>query len=103
MVGFMERRRIDLDGMALESTGPGRRVVCIFRYRTIGGLVVAQPESIDVTIAWALVEEASLDLVSGKVRIRFAPRAREVHKFLQETLEVEGEWTDRQLLRAPPK
>ena len=56
----MERMRIDLDGVPLHD-GNGR-VTCLFRYRTVEGLVLRLPESVDVTIPWEHVREASLDL-----------------------------------------
>ena len=97
----MQRMRIDLDGVPLKS--PQGRVLCMFRVRTTDGIVLAIPESIDVTVPWAAIAEASLDLVSGRIRISFHENAPARPRWLGEVNVVEGEWTDRALLSEPPE
>ena len=96
-----ERMRIDLDGVELKD-GNGR-VVCILRFRTTAGLVLRLPESTDVTVPWALITEAPLDLMSGRIALRFAANARKQLPWLQDFTELAGEWTDRTVLDAPPR
>lgn len=95
-----ERFRLDLDGVEMKD-GNGR-VVCILRWRTVQGLVLRLPESIDVVVPWRLVSEAVLDLANGGVRLRFRPDARQELSWLQSWSELNGEWTDRQELTSPP-
>jgi hypothetical protein len=96
-----ERFRLDLDGVALKD-GNGR-VVCILRWRTVQGLVLRLPESTDVLVPWRLLAEATIDLGAGTARLRFAPNARQELPWIQSWTELNGEWTDRQLLDAPPR
>jgi hypothetical protein len=97
----MQRMRIDLDGVPLKS--PQGRVLCIFRFRTTDGLVFAIPESIDVTVPWSAIASASLDLLSGQMRVAFHEQAPTRPRWLGEVSVVEGEWTDRTLLSEPPE
>ena len=94
------RFRLDLDGVDLKD-GNGR-VVCILRWRTEQGLVLRLPESTDVVVPWALLAAAQLDLAQGTVSLRFVPGARAQLPWLQSWTSLEGEWTDRQRLLAPP-
>ena len=96
----MERMRIDLDGVPLVDANG--RVTCLFRYRTVDGLVLRLPESVDVTVPWEHVEAASLDLSSGQMRLQFRPGAGKVATFLAGIVQLTGEWTDRAVLRRPP-
>jgi hypothetical protein len=96
----MPRMRIDLEGVPLKS--PQGRVLCMFRFRTTDGIVLAIPESVDVTVPWAAIAEASLDLISGRIRIAFHADAPARPRWLGEVNAVEGEWTDRTLLAEPP-
>lgn len=95
-----DRFRLDLDGVELKD-GNGR-VVCILRWRTMSGLVLRLPESVDVLVPWRLVAEAALDLAQGGIRLRFAPGAAKELTWLQSWSELNGEWTDRQVLDTPP-
>lgn len=95
-----ERFRLDLDGVELKD-GNGR-VVCILRWRTVQGLLLRLPESVDTIVPWRLVAEAALDLQAGTVRVRFAPGAAKELPFLQAWTELSGQWTDRATLEAPP-
>src|SRR5262245_51140109 len=52
--------RIDLDGVPLDDEDG--RTTAIFRFRTTAGLVLALPESVDVTVPFTDLAEASLDL-----------------------------------------
>jgi hypothetical protein len=89
--------RLDLDGVELKD-GNGR-VVCILRFRTVQGLVLRLPESVDTTVPWSLVAEAALDLSQGTVRIRFQPGAGRELSWLQTWSELVGQWTDRAVRR----
>ena len=97
----MERMRIDLDGVPLKD--PNGRVLCIFRFRTVEGLVFALPESVDVTVPWSAIQQAALDLKSGHISISFHISVPERPGWLGEFHTVEGHWTDRTLLAVPPK
>lgn len=96
-----ERFRLDLDGVELKD-GNGR-VVCILRWRTVQGLVLRLPESVDTIVPWRLVAESVLDLQGGTVRVRFAPDAGREISWLQGWSELNGQWTDRAELEAPPR
>ncbi len=96
----MQRMRIDLEGVPLKSYQG--RVMCLFRFRTTEGLVLAIPESVDVTVAWSAIKEAVLDLVTGQIKICFHSDATTRPRWLGEVDTVEGEWTDRQILSEPP-
>ncbi len=95
-----ERFRLDLDGVEMKD-GNGR-VVCILRWRTLKGLVLRLPESVDVVVPFRLLSEAVLDLAGGVVRLRFQPEARKELSWLQSWTELNGEWTDREELTGPP-
>lgn len=97
----MQRMRIDLEGVALKS--PQGRVMCIFRFRTTDGIVLAIPESVDVTVPWSAIKEAILDLANGQIKISFHPELETRPRWLGEVDVVEGEWTDRQILSEPPR
>lgn len=97
----MQKMRIDLEGVALKS--PQGRVMCIFRFRTTEGLVLAIPESVDVTVPWSAIKEAILDLVTGQIKLSFHSEVVSRPRWLGEVDTVEGEWTDRQILSEPPK
>jgi hypothetical protein len=92
--------RIDLSGVPLDDEQG--RTTAVFRYRTARGLVLTLPESIDVTVPFGDLEEASLDLVSGQVRLRLAADAGVRHPWLGPARHLCGVWTDRQLLLDPP-
>lgn len=96
-----ERFRLDLDGVELKD-GNGR-VVCILRWRTVQGLVLRLPESVDTIVPWRLVAEAALDLRGGTARVRFQPGAARELPWLQAWSELAGQWTDRADLEAPPR
>ena len=91
---------LDLDGVELKDKNG--RVVCILRWRTVQGLVMRLPESVDVLVPWELLEDARVDLAGGSVRVAFASHAREKLPWLQSWRSLEGEWTDRQKLSGPP-
>ncbi len=96
-----ERFRLDLDGVELKD-GNGR-VVCILRWRTMQGLVLRLPESVDTVVPWRLVAEAALDLQAGTARVRFHPGAARELTWLQSWSELAGQWTDRADLESPPR
>lgn len=97
----MSRMRIDLDGVPLlDEAG---RVVCLFRYRTAFGLLFGLPESGDVTVSWQEIENASVDLNTGKITIRFTAEASTQHRWLHGCLVVFGDWLDRRVLTGVPE
>lgn len=89
------RPRIDLDGVALHDETNPHMVVAILRHRTTEGLVLLIPESTDVSVPWAKVEEASLDLAGGKVRVRLAADYVRGQNWLRGARTLVGTWTDR--------
>ena len=93
--------RIDLDGVALDDEDG--RTTAIFRFRTTSGLLLSLPESADVMVPFGDLAEASLDLASGKVRVRFTDEAGPRHRWLGRARTLLGTWTDRQVLTQPPK
>ena len=90
--------RIDLHGVPLDDEDG--RTTAIFLYRTTAGLVLSLPESVDVTVGWADLSEARLDLMSGEVRVAFRDPAR--YPWLGRARILTGRWTDRALLTEPP-
>jgi hypothetical protein len=97
----MARLRFDLDGIPLDDEEG--RTTAILRFRTTNGLVLALPESVDVTVPWSDLEEAGVDLRRGRVTVRFADAARARHRGLGAARTLSGVWTDRQELEAPPR
>ena len=96
----MARLRIDLDGIPLDDEDG--RTTAILRFRTTRGLVLALPESVDVVIPWADLEEARVDLLRARVIVRFVPDAGRRHLWLGMSRVLSGAWTDRELLDAAP-
>ena len=97
----MARLRFDLDGIPLDDEEG--RTTAILRFRTTAGLVLALPESVDVTVPWGDLAEASVDLVRGRVTVRFADAAQARYRWLGAARVLSGTWTDRQVLEAPPR
>jgi hypothetical protein len=97
----MGRLRFDLDGIPLDDEEG--RTTAILRFRTTAGLVLALPESVDVTVPWGDLDEAAVDLVRARVTVRFAEAARARYRWLGAARVLVGRWTDRQLLEAPPR
>ncbi len=94
------RMRIDLDGVDLrDETG---RLVAIFRFRTTQGLMLRLPESTDVVIPWAQIEEALIDLSKARVHVVFTADAVAAHSWLKRQRRIAGSWTDRRVLEGPP-
>jgi hypothetical protein len=89
------RPRIDLDGVSLVDEAKSPMVLAIFRYRTADGLALLVPESADVLVPYAEVEEASLDLVAGTIRIVFRASYVERQTWLRGARALTGTWTDR--------
>jgi hypothetical protein len=96
----MARLRIDLDGIPLDDEDG--RTTAILRFRTTRGLVLALPESVEVTIPWKDLDEARIDLTRARVIVRFVPDAGSRHRWLGTSRVLSGSWTDRELLDAPP-
>jgi len=97
----MARLRFDLDGIPLDDEEG--RTTAILRFRTTTGLVLALPESVDVTVPWGDLAEASVDLSRGRVTVRFADAARARYRWLGAARVLSGAWTDRAVLEAPPR
>jgi hypothetical protein len=92
--------RIDLDGIPLDDEEG--RTTAILRFRTTGGLVLALPESVDVTLPWSDIASAAVDLVRGRVTLELAADAGARHRWLGAARVLSGVWTDRELLQAAP-
>lgn len=93
--------RFDLDGIPLDDEEG--RTTAILRFRTTAGLVLALPESVDVTLPWSDVAEANVDLVRGRVIVRLADGAAVRHRWLGAARVLSGAWMDRRVLDAPPE
>ena len=93
--------RVDLDGITLDDEDG--RTTAILRYRTTRGIVVALPESVEVTLPWEDLDGAEVDLVTGHVRLHIKPAARVKHRWLGTAQTLSGKWTDRELLHEPPR
>lgn len=89
------RPRIDLEGVALTDERNPYMVVAIFRYRTTDGLLLLIPESADTLVSWSDVEEAALDLKTGRVRLRLSEKVVASENWLRGARVLVGEWTDR--------
>jgi hypothetical protein len=94
------RLRFDLDGIPLDDEDG--RTTAILRFRTTGGLVLALPESVDVTVPFSDLDSAAIDLATGKIAITFAEAACARHRWLGHSRKLRGVWTDRQNLSEPP-
>lgn len=94
------RPRIDLDGVSLVDEAKPPMVLAIFRYRTADGLALLIPESAEVLVPWAQVEEASLDLAAGTVRIRLREEYGARESWLRGARVLVGTWTDRFVMGA---
>jgi len=92
------RPRIDLDGVALTDERDPHMVVAIFRYRTTEGLVLLQPESVDVVIPWAKVRGSVLDLATGLLTLDLDPAFVASQNWLRGANRLVGRWTDRMTL-----
>lgn len=97
----MARLRFDLDGIPLDDEEG--RTTAILRFRTTAGLVLSLPESVDVTVPWGDLAEAAVDLVRGRITVRFADGAAGRYRWLGAARTLSGAWTDRQQLEAPPR
>jgi hypothetical protein len=95
------RPRIDLDGVPLQDEQNAHMIVAIFRYRTVEGLIFLIPESADVLVRWEHVEEATLDLASGRVRVRLAGDYVASQNWLRGARTLVGRWTDRFTMGTP--
>src|SRR4051812_20792715 len=96
----MSRIRFDLDGIPLDDEDG--RTTAILRFRTTKGLVLALPESVDVTIPWNDIETAQVDLKRGRISVRVTSEARGRHRWLGPAQVLVGTWPDREELKEPP-
>jgi hypothetical protein len=96
----MGRMRFDLDGIPLDDEDG--RTTAILRFRTTRGLVLALPESVDVTLPWGDLARATVDLAKGRIVLEVAEAACTRHPWLGGARVLAGVWTDRELLREPP-
>jgi hypothetical protein len=90
--------RFDLDGIPLDDEDG--RTTAILRFRTVEGLVLALPESVDVVVPWTDLADALVDLQRGEVVVRFHVAAAARHRWLGGAATLRGAWTDRRLLGA---
>jgi hypothetical protein len=97
----MARMRFDLDGIPLDDEEG--RTTAFLRFRTTAGLVVGLPESVDVTVPWGDLAEASADLVRGRVVVRFSDEGGARHAWLGRARSLTGRWIDREVLTEAPK
>jgi hypothetical protein len=96
----MARPRIDLDGISLVDEAAPPMVVAIVRYRTVAGLVLLVPESADVLVPWEHIEDARIELKSGRLLLELAPEYVARQSWLRGARRLVGTWTDRFLLGA---
>jgi hypothetical protein len=97
----MTRLRFDLDGIPLDDEEG--RTTAILRFRTLRGLVLALPESVDVVVPWSDIAAASVDLARGRVEVRLVDGAGARHPWLGVARTLAGVWTDREQLEEPPR
>jgi hypothetical protein len=90
-----QRPRIDLDGVTLHDADNPYMPLAVFRYRTTQGLVLLVPESADVTVPFSDVEEASLDLVKGELRVRLSAAYLQRESWVRGARVLVGDWLDR--------
>lgn len=90
-----QRPRIDLDGVTLTDVENPYMPIAVFRHRTTAGLVLLVPESADVLVPFEHIEEATLDLASGELRIGFSAELVAREPWLRGARRVSGEWLDR--------
>ena len=93
------RPRIDLDGVDLADLNNADMIVAIFRYRTVEGLLFLIPESADVLVEWRHVEEATLDLKGGQMKIRLAADYVRGQNWLRGATTLVGKWLDRYTMK----
>ena len=93
------RPRIDLDGVALADERDPHMVVAVFRYRTTDGLVLLQPESVDVLVPWNVVLETALDLKTGVLTVALDAAYVARQNWLRGASRLVGRWTDRFLMK----
>jgi hypothetical protein len=92
----MEKRpRIDLDGLTLHATEGPSETIAVLRYRTVEGLVIGMPESVDIVVPWDAIERADLCLQTGRVAVSFSASFVAKTNWLGGKRELEGRWIDR--------
>ncbi len=95
------RPRIDLDGVALcDPSGRTTGTLAVFRRRTVKGIVLLMPESGDFAVPWDDIEDASLDLQTGEVQIRFTAGYAAKQNWLGNAESLTGIWIDRSILQS---
>jgi len=77
-------------------------VLAIFRYRTTDGLVLVLPESADLLVSWAHIDETVLDLKGGTLRVRFTADYASRQGWLRGARTLVGTWTDRLVMGSGP-
>lgn len=94
------RPRIDLDGIALrDANGQTTGTLAVFRRRTVSGIVLLMPESGDFKVPWEDLEDVTLDLMTGQVRVRFTAAYAGRENWLGNADTLVGVWIDRSLIR----
>lgn len=90
-----QKPRIDLDGVSLSRVGGPPGTVAILRYRTREGLVLRMPESIDFLVEWRDIEDATIELHSGRMSIEFSAEYAARSNWLGTARCLTGQWMDR--------
>ncbi len=92
----MSRRpRIDLDGIPLTDENNPYMPLCILRHRSTEGLVLLIPESAEVLVKWDDLEETTISLADGTVRVRFSEAYVADQNWLRGARTIVGYWLDR--------
>ena len=94
------RPRIDLDGVSLADVHNTLMPLVLFRRRTEDGLILQIPESADILVPWAHIEDAKIDLATGRLEVVFSDALVRSQNWLRGAKRVTGEWMDR--FRMPP-
>lgn len=90
-----QRPRIDLDGVTLHDANNPYMPLAVFRFRTTEGLVLLLPESADILVPFTQIDEATLDLKKGELRIRLSESYLAKESWARGAKELVGEWLDR--------
>jgi hypothetical protein len=94
-----KRPRIDLDGLTLHATDGPSETVAVVRYRTVEGLVLGMPESVDILVPWSAIDRADLCLQTGDIAVNFSDAFVKKTNWLGGKNELAGRWIDRLTLR----
>lgn len=90
-----QRPRIDLDGVTLHDANNPYMPLAVFRFRTTEGVTLLLPESADIFVPFSEIEEATLDLKKGELRIRLSDAYLAKESWARGAKELVGAWLDR--------